>query len=182
MKQFEKVLESYMERYTHGGFVTGDWVKFKNDVLSHPMLKDKSEAFKNRIKDFMKNDLHLKVACVKTTQDPFTVKPATEIDIVREYAPGLWADPMTVPVDVLELVDTGNNAFQHPVPDSLKRPNRTHGPEEVDAEQTEGAKKAKTTLNLPVADTKIPSKSKRWKDNKPGAGNVPNSVYSTGKK
>jgi hypothetical protein len=178
MKQFETILEDYMERYKNSGFVTGDWVKFKSNALQHPFIKSRGTRYIEMIKDFMKSDLHLKVACVKRPIDAFTTGPAEEIDIVREYAPGLWADPMTVPVDVLEVIDTGINAFQHPVPDSLKRPNREHGPEPIKAKPS--AEKAKTEVNLTNKNTNI-NKGKKWNDSKPGAGNVPKSVYSTGK-
>jgi len=170
MKQFESILEGYMERYTTGGFVTGDLIKFKPNALTATTLKDKPETFKFRIKDFMKSDLNLKVASVKRTIDAFSGEEAEEIDIVREYAPGLWADPMTVPIDAIEFVDTGANAFQHPVPKSLKRPNRLNGPEELKAKQT--ADKVKTDVNLPTGNTKIPG-GKKWNDSKPGGGNLP---------
>jgi hypothetical protein len=74
---------------------------------------------------------------------------------------------MTVPVEALELQDDGIN--RGPVPDSLKRKNNVHGPEEIKTKETNDFK---ADVNLTDKNTVIPG-GKKWNDNEPGGGNAP---------
>ena len=70
---------------------------------------------------------------------------------------------MTLPVEVLEVIDDGNN--RGPIPDSLRRPNNIHGPEETQANSD-----IKANVNLTTQNVKLPGANK-WDDTKPGGGN-----------
>jgi hypothetical protein len=119
-------------------------------------------------------DLNLRVGAVKsiyptTTQNFVGGSEAPDgvfLDIYIEYAPGLYRNPMTVPIEVVDMVDDGNN--RGPVPDSLVRKNNVHGPKEIKAGQEGGLKP--DNVNLPQKNTVLPGANK-WNDSKPGAGN-----------
>jgi len=116
-------------------------------------------------------DLVLRIGAIKTVYP--SVAPAAGLDtqapdgvffdVYIEYAPGLYRNPMTVPIDVLELQDDGNN--RGPIPDSLRRPNNIHEPREITASTD-----AKHEINLATSNTKLPN-SNKWDDTKPGGGN-----------
>jgi len=91
-------------------------------------------------------------------------------DVIIEYAPGLYRNPMTVPIEAFELQDDGIN--RGPVPDSLKRKSKINiKPEETEAEQS-----ADFDINLQNKNVQLPGGTK-WDDKKPGAGNSPKRKY-----
>jgi hypothetical protein len=173
MSNFEKLFEAEMERFQQGGFLVGDRIKFKKDALKHDYVAKRAESFQNIIRSCMDPgfDLVLRIGAIKsiyptTTQNygNGTQSPdGTFFDIYIEYAPGLYRNPMTVPIDIIEVIDDGNN--RGPVPDSTRRKNNIHGPEEVKADSD-----IKANVNLTTQNVKLPGANK-WDDTQPGGGN-----------
>ena len=173
--KFEQILEGTMCRFQMGGLLPGDIVKFRSNALKHDGIKSMSGQYQEMVKNAMNTDLNLRVSAIKS------IRPNTSgyyeggqgavtdaagdfyIDLVVEYAPGLWKDPITVPMSVLERVDTGANLA--PVPDSLKRKQRTSKPEE---QNTEGEQRNLPKKNTKLANTKEP-KDGRSQASKPKA-------------
>jgi hypothetical protein len=177
MSQFEKLFESEGGRFQNAGFWVGDRVRFKEDALKHEYVTSRAASFQDIIKacSDASFDLNLRVGSLKsiyptTTQNYVgsnTDSPdAIFADIYIEYAPGLYRNPMTVPVDIIEVMDDGNN--RGPVPDSVVRKNKIHGPKEQEAEQNNNAKGF--DVNLKNKNVVIPG-GNNWDDSKPGAGN-----------
>ena len=158
--KFDVLYENMLERYQQGGFLIGDRVRFKKDVLTMEFFKSKGQNFLEVVRSCMAPgfDLNLRVASIKsvypTTSQNYrggTESPdAIYADVIVEYAPGLYRTPMTVPIGALELQDDGINTG--PVPDSLKRKsNIVIKPEDVKAQQT-----AKFDINLQDKNVAIP--------------------------
>jgi len=176
MSQFDVLLEKELERFQMGGIIVGDRVRFKQDALQHEYVTSRATSFKDIIQACMHPsfDLNLRVGAVKsiyptTTQNYVGGSEAPDgifLDIYIEYAPGLYRNPMTVPIGIIEVIDDGNN--RGPVPDSLVRKNKVHGPQEQEAEQNNNAKGFE--VNLKNKNVVIPGGNK-WDDSKPGAGN-----------
>lgn len=142
--KFDVLYEGLLERYQQGGFLIGDRVRFKKNVLTMEFFKSKGQNFIDLIKSCSDSsfDLNLRVSAIKsiyptTTQNyrGGTESPdAIYADVIVEYAPGLYRTPMTVPIEALELQDDGINTG--PVPDSLKRKSQIEiKPKAVKAEQ-----------------------------------------------
>lgn len=137
MAQFLKLYESAIQRYTRGGFLTGDLVKFTSNYTSDDFFKKQAVNYLQKIDEFVKSGLNIRVSAVKPVYPsgykPGNIQNEAEsflIDIVLERAPGLYYEFITVPAHVLEYVDTGIN--HAPIPDSLRRPNNEIiDPEEV---------------------------------------------------
>ena len=70
---------------------------------------------------------------------------------------------MTVPIEIVELMDDGNN--RGPVPDSSRRPNNIHGPKDTEAKSD-----IKAEVNLTNKNVQLPNANK-WDDTQPGGGN-----------
>jgi hypothetical protein len=125
MGKFIKILESAIQRYTRGGFLTGDLVKFKDGYQNDEFFKKQSSDYINKIQDFIKSGLNIRVSAIKAVY-PSSYKPGNIqneaesfiVDVVLETAPGMYHHFITVPAHALEKVDTGINLA--PVPDSLK--------------------------------------------------------------
>jgi len=141
--KYDVIVETAITRFEMGGILSGDLVKFRKDVLKNDKVKVLTDQYKAMIQDAMNSDLNLRVSAIKSIrpttsgyygggQGSGTRSPTDHyVDIVVEYAPGLWRNPMTVPIEVLEVVDTNGNLA--PVPDSLKRKNKVEMPKEVES-------------------------------------------------
>jgi len=173
MSNFEKLYEAESGRFQQGGYFIGDRITFKKDALQHEYVQKRAQSFQDIVKACMEPsfDLNLRIGAIKsiyptTTQNygNGTESPdGTFFDIYIEYAPGLYRNPMTVPIDIIVLCDDGNN--RGPVPDSIKRPNNVHGPKEQKAESD-----IKAEVNLQNQNAQMPGANK-WDDTKPGGGN-----------
>jgi hypothetical protein len=174
MSKFEDLFESEMERFQQGGFMIGDRVRFRKGALEHKYIVSKAQSYIDIVKACMEPsfDLNLRIGAIKsifpaTTQNYgagiSTPPDMVFFDIYIEYAPGLYRNPMTVPSDIIEVMDDGNN--RGPVPDSLRRKNKIHAPEKVEAETD-----AKSDVNLTNKNVKLPG-SNKWDDTQPGGGN-----------
>lgn len=137
MNKFVKLYESAISRYTRGGFLTGDLVKFVEGAARDEFFKDQAPNYMDKLKQFIDSGLNIRVSAVKP------VRPSTQpgniqneassflIDLTLELAPGLYKDFITVPAHVIQPHDTYPNLA--PVPDSLKRKgNLNIDPKEVE--------------------------------------------------
>ena len=90
-------------RYEQGGFLIGDLVHFKEDALSIPYFKNNppGDNTKAIIRSGMKGGKVFKISYVFSDPNDSTTWMA---DIYHEYSPGLWADPIRVPLSALERV------------------------------------------------------------------------------
>lgn len=174
MSNFEQLFESEMERFQQGGYMIGDRIRFKKDAIKHKYVTGRAQSYVDLIKSCSEPsfDLNLRIGAIKsifpaTTQNYgagiSTPPDMVFFDIYIEYAPGLYRNPMTVPCEIIELHDDGIN--RGPVPDSLRRKNKIHAPEKVQAE-TDG----KSEVNLTNKNASLPG-SNKWDDTQPGGGN-----------
>jgi hypothetical protein len=172
-KNFDVLFENLLERYQQGGLLIGDRVKFRKDALKLDFFKNKAANFIEMVKTVSEPsfDLTLRVSAIKSIYPTTTqnYRGGTEspdhifVDVIIEYAPGLYRNPMTVPIESLELQDDGIN--RGPVPDSVKRKSKIHGPEPV---KTKENNNLKAEVNLTNKNAPIPG-GKKWGDS-PGGG------------
>ena len=173
--KFDVLFENMLERFQQGGFLIGDRVRFKKDALKMDFFKNKGTNFLDIVKACMDPnfDLNLRVSAVKSVYPTTTqnYRGGTEspdkifVDVIIEYAPGLYRNPMTVPIETLELQDDGIN--RGPIPDSIKRKSKIN----IKPEKTEAEQSADFDINLQNKNVKLPGGTK-WDDSKPGAGNT----------
>lgn len=174
MSSFEQLFESAMERFQQGGFRIGDRVSFKKDALKNKYISSRAQSYVDIIKACMEPsfDLNLRIGAIKsvfpsTTQNygggGTTPPDMVFFDVYIEYAPGLFRNPMTVPAEAIQTFDDGIN--RGPIPNSLRRKNKIHGPEEIEAEAD-----SKSDVNLKNKNVTLPGANK-WDDTEPGGGN-----------
>ena len=169
--EFNILCEMAYQRYQQGGFLIGDRVKFRDDWHKHSFFAQKGENFLDIVrgctaKDF---DLNLRIASLKSIYPTTTqnYRGGTEspdcifVDLVIEYAPGLYRTPITVPIEVLVLQDDGINTG--PVPDSVRRKNNVHKPESVKTVSVD------VEVNLNNKNVQLPN-ANQHNDSKPSTG------------
>lgn len=173
-ENFDNLLEASLVRFQQGGFLTGDYVKIKKSALNNDKIKNMSEGFKDRLKTFIESDINIRVSAVKTQRANTSTgiiggadAPADYyVDIVQEVSPGLWANPMTVPMEIIEKQDFD---FFAKTPDSLHRKSKVE--KESDDIGADPIANASKDSNLPDKNTKLANANK-WQDDKPGGGNT----------
>jgi len=173
MSNFDTLFEAEAERFQQGGFMVGDRIRFKSDAMKHEYVTQRAQSFQDIIRSCMEPsfDLNLRIGATKsiyptTTQNYGNGTQSPDgifFDIYIEYAPGLYRNPMTVPLGIVELMDDGMQ--RGPIPNSLRRPNNIHGPEE-----TEATSDIKANVNLTDKNVQLPGANK-WDDTQPGGGN-----------
>jgi hypothetical protein len=142
MNKFVKLYESSIQRYTRGGFLTGDLVKFVENAFKDDFFKNQAPNYVNKARSFADAGLNMRVSAVKAVRPTIhsgDVQNEAEdfiVDITLEMAPGLYREFLTVPARLLQQIDTYPNLA--PVPDSLKRKGDINiNPKEVKQEQEE---------------------------------------------
>jgi hypothetical protein len=154
MGKFTKLYESAIQRFTRGGLLVGDLVKFKNDIYGDEFFKNQSSNYIEKVKGFIGSGLNIRVSSIKPVRPSYQAgniyNEASEflVDIVLEKAPGLYYEFMTVPMRVLEHIDTGVNLA--PIPDALRYDDRSS----TDVDEVGSAKKGAEALLDPYRQTR----------------------------
>lgn len=155
-KRFLKLYESTINRFTNGGFLTGDVVKLKPNAFNHKVF-DGQEETKSHIKAMMDSDLNLRVTNVKNAYPAVMGGSNTDyaspkermVDVAQEIAPGRYYNTITVPAEVLERVTDGDETNSlPPVPNSIKK---------ADPSQIKPTEVKNDTHNLDNTNVRIPS-------------------------
>lgn len=193
MRKFTNLYESFISRYTRGGFLTGDIVKFKDGALKNEWFQKQGGSILEKAKQFAESGLLMRVSAVKTlrpsTQPGFVEGNNSDdfyCDVTLELAPGCYKDFLTLPAAILEYKDYYPNLPE--VPEGLTRPNNSNiKPKEIEEEKINqphylnpayqtgntdkgNGKNSPSEINLKNANVKIPSK--------PAEGNKNSSVAS----
>jgi hypothetical protein len=140
-RKFTPLLETYLQKFTRGGFLTGDIVKIKKDAFSSDFFKSQPKQYQEKLKSWAQSDLLLRVSAVKpirpTTQATGNAEitgSEFDVDITQEIAPGRYVDYLTIPASLLDPLDATSPNLP-PIPDSLKRKSKTNiKPEEQETQ------------------------------------------------
>lgn len=154
MGKFAKLYESAIQRFTRGGLLVGDLVKFKKNIFDDDFFKNQSANYADKVKSFIDSGLNIRISSIKTVRPSYqpgnVYNEGSEFiaDVVLEKAPGLYYDFITVPVRVLEHFDTGVNLA--PVPDSLRYDDKSS----IDISELGTTKKGAEALLDPFRQTR----------------------------
>ena len=114
--KFEMLYETIYTRFKQGaGFLEGDVVKLKSDYKSTEGYKTLTDSVRQRLDDASKSGYNLRLGRLHTPNNNAGALginvglPATHADLYEEKSPGNFGNLVTVPVDLLEVVDTGVN-------------------------------------------------------------------------
>lgn len=111
--KFVPLYETIYNRYKQGnGFLEGDVVKLKDGYKTTEGYKQLPQTIKQRIEDIANSGLNLRLGRLHTPDAQYGSYghlnlPATHADLYQEVAPGSFANLVTVPLEVIEAIDTG---------------------------------------------------------------------------
>ena len=183
--KFVPLYETIYNRFKQGhGFLEGDVVKLKDGYKSVDCYKELPETIKQRLEDIAKSGMNMRLGRLHTPHTQYGALghlslPATHADLYQEVAPGNFGNLVTVPLDIVETVDTGvnlpsvsdtvkgdskNTTYQKPTKKSSRKNPATDEQTKVGEDQTH-AKKG--DYKLPEKNTnKLPGANK-YNDEKP---------------
>lgn len=147
MDPFELLAETHMTRFVQGGFVQGDYVKLKPNALNHPAVSNRAPQYRVQLKEMADdNASRLCISALKAVRsararaDQETPVELFIADLTCEKAPGLNYGVISVPTDLLELID------RHDVPDGWRyQHNANQGPNEPIKGEVHGSLKQLAT-------------------------------------
>lgn len=98
------------QRFEQGGFVEGDFVKFRPNVLQHEKIKSRPKSYRDMIVELGNSNLNLRISAIKPVRSVSGQVGGAGVDefladVGAEAAAGVTLRVITVPLDVLELVD-----------------------------------------------------------------------------
>lgn len=156
-KRFNKLFEATLSRYTRGGFLTSDRVKFVDNALKNDFFKNQPESVKTAVEELINSGLNLRIRNVKSAMpavmgagNPDNYGYSFSVEIVPEIAPGTYDvnKAVTVPAVLVAHLNDGINL--PPVSDKLKYDNKV----QIDPKPVEEVLKTEDKNNFsPVAQT-----------------------------
>jgi len=165
---FSRLAEQATERFQQGGYINGDYVRLSKSIKTSQHYKGLPKQTQEKIDGILASDLHLRVSAIKSIRpagysNDGSPNAAADyfVDVVQEYAPGLYKDPLTLPICCIELVDTADAMGRMPPPDSQVYKANIHGAEEVTTKDDD--------RSLPKKNTKIAGGNK-WVNAPIGGG------------
>jgi len=181
--KFETHINEMFDRFTDGGgFLKGDVVKLKKSATSSDWFKQQASSVQDKLQQMIeKSNRVYRISALKSeiprSAGSFGMgQPIAAVaDVVREVNPSFWMDPVTVPLQYLEVVDVGVN--MPPYDKDLIRPDNSNikptdsieNTDKVSSNQTMGGTDDRVLYNK-YESIKYGNK---WDDKKPGGGNIP---------
>jgi len=165
---FTQICEETLYRYNQGGFLRGDYVTIKKDALKNDKIEKLSDPMKALLEDAIKKNTRFRISYIKSGRseapsgpvDAPNIPSCAWADVVMEYAPGMWKEPMTLPLEVLEKVELEGEMDGYPqYSDEIKRENdySTKGASPVDQTMGEDSNRKLASKNTKLANTKNPT-------------------------
>lgn len=159
--KFVPLYETIYNRYKQGsGFLEGDVVKLKSNYKSSEGYKQLPDTIKQRLEDIAGSGLNMRLGRLHTPDSQYGSYgylnlPATHADLYQEVAPGNFGNLVTIPLDLVETIDTGvnlppvsaavkgdskNTTYQKPTKKTSKKNPATDEQTELGEEQTHAKK------------------------------------------
>ena len=126
-KNFLQVCESNITRYTRGGFLVGDTIKFVKDFKSHEPYKQLSKNVQDLIDQMIESGLNIRVVGINDSTpayipgNPETQTGGVVLNIALDNGGGRYTHYSILPPCCAEPVDFYPNLA--PLPDGVIRPN-----------------------------------------------------------
>jgi len=115
MSKFDTLFEAQIGQFVKPGPIAGDYVKFASDLKSSDWYKELSESRKAYVEEIVTLAEQGKPLMLSTIKRAIYENPAKTIpgkdegfndqfaDIVVEYAPGLYQQSLSLPIQLVEL-------------------------------------------------------------------------------
>ena len=138
MSKFDTIFEQQIGRFVKSGPIAGDYVKIKGNCESSDWYKSLDEARQNyiqEVKTMSEQGKPLMLSTIKKAvyETGSTDSQAQIADIAVEYAPGLYQNNLTIPLELLEFdISSADARGTQKDPTNDQKDPTTLKPEEVE--------------------------------------------------
>lgn len=131
---FILLVEEATTRFNQGGVLVGDYIIIRPEALKSEYVKNKPSNFVDMVKQMINSDLPLKIGSVKSARPESSndlVAGAgnafigTFVDVVQCLNPALFTNPITLPIELIDVVIPQGNNWSPANPDSWTRKDDT---------------------------------------------------------
>lgn len=157
-RRFNKLYEATLPRFTRGGFLTSDRVKFTDNALKHDFFKNQPESVKKAVEELISSGLNLRVRNVKSSMpavmgagNPDNFGYSFSVEIVPEIAPGTYDVNKAVTVPTALLIHNNDGVNLPPIPNAFKYDNKVN----IEPKEIEQKNKGKVDPNSPSQQTHL---------------------------
>ena len=132
--KFEVLCEEETLRFKQSGVLFGDFCVLRKDCLKSEFMKGKPSNFVDMITQMLKSDKPLKIGSVKSIRPESSNDLAggagmaavgTLVDIITCLTPATWVNPVTLPVELIDIVIPNDNNWSPAMPESWMRKDDT---------------------------------------------------------
>lgn len=156
VKKFDTLLESSMSRYTRGGFLVGDYVKFVKGFKKHNEYESLGSNVKEMIDELVASDKHIRVRGIHNqfpSRAPGNIENTNGIVyivIAQDEGGGRESNYITVPACLLSVIKQDSPSLPA-LPDSMNLDKTVHqkysdAEEASEADAMHGHKEGKRSL------------------------------------
>lgn len=119
MASFKQLVEYVVARYQQNGFVEGDFVSLKSNMMRNENIKLRPQSYRDILMSMANQDKPIRITALKPIRGSTGPSATNEwlADIAVQSAPGLSSVVVTVPTEILEL-STAHDQWPN-VPDSV---------------------------------------------------------------
>lgn len=156
MSKFDTLFEQQIGRFVKSGPIAGDYVKIKPNVEASDWYKSLDEARQNYIQEIKTLAEQGKPLMLSTIKKAIYETGSTDTqeqfaDIAVEYAPGLYQNNLTIPLELLEFaISSADARGTQKDPSNDQEDTSTLKPQEVENKDIDGHQ-----THIPDGDYKL---------------------------
>ena len=157
MSKFDTIFEAQIGRFVKSGPIAGDYVKFASNLKSSNWYTSLDEARKTYVDEIVTVVEQGKPLMLSTLKKGVYETETTDsneqlADIAVEYAPGLYQNNLTIPLELLEFaISSADARGTQKDPTNDQENNTTLKPEEVNESEPDIGQQTK----IPGGDYKL---------------------------
>jgi hypothetical protein len=131
--KFNVLSEEFTSRFQSAGVLNGDFCIIRPDAIKNEKISKRGSQYIDKIKEYIASKLPLKVCAVQSERPETSnsiagqgdLMTAVGVDVVQELAPGLWTQPMSLPLECIDVVMPDGNNWSPTHPEEWKRKDDT---------------------------------------------------------
>lgn len=126
---FNVLVEEFTSKWQTGGVLSGEFCVLRKDAVNNIKIKDRGSQYIDKLKQIAASQLPLKISAIKSERPETSnsiagqgdLMTAIWVDVVQEYAPGLFSEPMSLPLECIDVVTPDGNNWSPKFPKDWTR-------------------------------------------------------------
>ena len=127
MTKFNSIFEAAVNRFQQNGILEGDVVRLKKNWEKDEYFSQAAPMIMEKLRGMGQEGKRIRVSAIMPEHSGNGMIRNGKVfcDIIEEEMPGLWFNPVTVPIHILEFVANQQDSFQVPLQGQGKKESNT---------------------------------------------------------